>query len=447
MIASDTCRVCVHRGAAAIDVALPAEIPVAVLIPSIVDMLDGDDGHDHGPARYRLSVPGEPELDPSTTLAQNRVRDGTVLMLTRREAPTPAPRHVDTATAVAAAVEAAAQHGDGRSVARFGGVAAAIAAAGVGGLALIRDSFAEPAGEAAATVAVLASAGLLALGLATVAHRAYRDAAAGLTLGVIATAFAAVAGFVAVPGPPGVANVLLAAAAVGVTAATSMRVSGCGTTTLTAMSCCAVVIAAAALAGVIGPAPPQSVASAAGLASLALLGAAARASIAVVGLSPDAADAEPDVVPRKAIRAGAVLTGLLAGLSASASLGAVVTVLVAPARPACLALGALTGALLLLRSRCTDRKRMVVFVFSGSIVTATTFGVAAAHWPMPRVAAATATLVAAAMYLGFVAPGKTVSPLVRRGAELLEWLALAAMVPLTCWICGIYGAARGLHLA
>jgi hypothetical protein len=38
------------------------------------------------------------------------------------------------------------------------------------------------------------------------------------------------------------------------------------------------------------------------------------------------------------------------------------------------------------------------------------------------------------------------SPIGRRSVELLEYLALAVVVPLACWICGLYGAARSMNL-
>ncbi len=50
------------------------------------------------------------------------------------------------------------------------------------------------------------------------------------------------------------------------------------------------------------------------------------------------------------------------------------------------------------------------------------------------------------MYFGWAGPARPASPVLRAGAGLLEWLALAAMVPLTCWICGLYAAARGWNL-
>jgi hypothetical protein len=35
---------------------------------------------------------------------------------------------------------------------------------------------------------------------------------------------------------------------------------------------------------------------------------------------------------------------------------------------------------------------------------------------------------------------------VRRAIELLEYLALAAVMPLACWVVGLYGLARGMSL-
>jgi hypothetical protein len=90
----------------------------------------------------------------------------------------------------------------------------------------------------------------------------------------------------------------------------------------------------------------------------------------------------------------------------------------------------------------------VVFVTGGIAITATTFGVVALRVPEHGawIAVATAMLAAAAIFAGFVAPAIQLSPVVRRGIEVLESLALAATVPLTCWICGIYSAVRGLDI-
>lgn len=454
-------RVSIHSGTAVADLALPAEIPVAVLTPSIVDLLkvrDVDDGLTA--KRYHLSLPGSSALDPSKTLAQSGVGDGAVLLLSQPSTPPPAPRHHDVAEAVSETLAAAPEpwtDARRRLATRLTGAMAASCLTAIGVLALARNALSANVDRQAHTsVGVAAGAGLVALLSAVVAHRAYRDAVAGLALNAIATAFAAVAGFLVVPGHPGVCHVLLAATAAAVTCVLAMRASGCGAVTLTAVSCVATVVAVAALVGVITAAPPHAIGAASALVSLGLLGAAARVSIVLAGLSPrlpstpemDATEPSGASLATQAIRADAWLSSLLAGFSSSAAIGAVVTVLAGAPRLSCMAFGSITGALLLLRARSSDSRRMLAFVIAGIGVVGTTFGVAALSTPGhgPWVAAATASLVAAAMYLGFVAPAISLPPLARRSVEALEWLALVAMVPLTCWICGLYGAVRGLNL-
>ncbi|MGZ4527029.1 MAG: type VII secretion integral membrane protein EccD, partial [Mycobacterium sp.] len=278
----------------------------------------------------------------------------------------------------------------------------------IGVLALARNALSANVDRQTHTsVGVAAGAGLVALLSAVVAHRAYRDAVAGLALNAIATAFAAVAGFLVVPGHPGVCNVLLAATAAAVTCVLAMRASGCGAVTLTAVSCVATVVAVAALVGVITAAPPHAIGAASALVSLGLLGAAARVSIVLAGLSPrlpstpelDATEPSGASLAAQAIRADAWLSSLLAGFSSSAAIGAVVTVLAGAPRLSCMAFGSITGALLLLRARSSESRRMLAFVIAGIGVVGTTFGVAALSTPGhgPWVAAATASLVAATM--------------------------------------------------
>jgi type VII secretion integral membrane protein EccD len=448
--------VSVHAGATDVDLALPACVPVAVLIPSIVDILDGRGaaGSGHLEAkRYQLSTPGASALDTSLTLAQNDIRDGDVLLLTQPLAPLPAPRYDDVAEAVSTTLDAAPRPGSRPRATRLTGAVAANCLTAIGVLALIRNAATANAfGEGGTTAGVAASAGGVALLCAAIAHRSYRDAMAGLALSVIGIAFAAVAGFLAVPGAPAIPNALLAAAAAAVTSVLAMRVVGCGVATLTALACAAMLVAVAALVGVMTAAPLPALGSVSALACLALTGLAPRLSIVLAGLSPRLAppfDLEPaDGLADKAFRADNWLTGLLAASSSSAAVGAVVTVLGGAPRLCCMAFGALTGALLLLHARSHARARRLALVIGGVAVIATTFAVVASSVPERGawIAAATATLAATAIYLGFVASAVSLSPLVHRGVEVLECLALVALVPLTCWVCGLYGAVRGLTL-
>jgi type VII secretion integral membrane protein EccD len=429
--------------------ALPAAVPVATLIPSIIDILDGQSTNPFASAtsaRYHLSRPGSPALMASTTLSQNNIRDGAVLVLTQSATEIPAPRCDDVAEAVSTTLDAKAPTWSPRA-ARVTGAVAAACITGIGCLVLIRNTLNTNVISGVGTAVVAAMAGFVALFAATLAHRAYRDPIADLTLGVVATAFAAVAGLLAVPGPAGFPHVLLAAMTAAVTSVLAMRVTGCGVITLTALSCFAVAVAVAALAGVITAVPPHVVGSVSALLSLGLLESAARLSIALAGLSPHLTRD----LTTKAIRADNWLTSLLAAFAASAAAGAIVTALAGRGTPrwGCITLAALTGALLLLRALShIERRRTLVFIVSGIATAGTTFAVAASGHAArgPWIAAATALSAAAAIFLGFVAPARSLSPVARRGVEVLECLTLVAMVPLTCWICGLYRAVRGLDL-
>jgi type VII secretion integral membrane protein EccD len=451
-------RVSVHAGTAVVDVALPAAVPVATLIPSIIDILDdcgADRSGDQPATAYQLSRPGASALHASTTLAQNDIRDGAVLILSQSRRELPAPRYDDVAEAVATTLDADARPWSRRATRLTGAVAAGFFTA-IGGLVLIRNALSATTplhvgvtAGVAATAGFTGCTGFIALLFAVIAHRADRDPIAGLTLSLVATAFAALAGFLAVPGASGAPNVLLAAMAAAVTSVLAIRITGCGVVALTAVSCFAMAMAVAAFAGVITAAPLRTIGSISVLVSLGLLGIAGRVSIVLAGLSPQLSG-EACLVT-KAIRADAWLTSLLAALSSSAAVGAIVTAAAARGagapRSGCIAFAAITGALLLLRARSADGKTTLVFVISGIATIGTTFAVCAAGAPGygPWIAAVTAMLAAAAVYLGFVAPVMSPSPVLRRGVELSEYLALVAMAPVTCWICGFYGAVRALN--
>jgi hypothetical protein len=51
-----------------------------------------------------------------------------------------------------------------------------------------------------------------------------------------------------------------------------------------------------------------------------------------------------------------------------------------------------------------------------------------------------------ALYAGFMTSATTIPSTARRSIELLQYFALAAVAPLALWLCGLYGAVRGLNL-
>jgi len=210
-------------------------------------------------------------------------------------------------------------------------------------------------------------------------------------------------------------------------------------------------------------APLQALGAASAAISLVLVELSAPLSIMLAGLSSQVTT-EPDTAPEdlavarhrlniRAIRADNWLTSLVAAFSGAAALGAIGAAAgshFASGRGLLgMAFATITGAVLLLRARShRDLTRSVPLMVAGTITLSATFVIAAIAYPVrtPYIAAASIMLAAAALCLGFITRTVTFSPIGRRSVELLEYLALAVIGPLACWICGLYGAARGINL-
>ena len=459
---SDIRRVSVYADDVQVDLALPARVPVGSLIPLIMDIVAAQGPRGVKPAPYRLSTLAGPSLAVSKTLAQQGIRDGTVLFLSASPAPLPAPRFDDATDAISTSLAAATQRLRSRT-GRLSGALAAGWLTTVGAVVLIRAALcANDARQAGAAAGVLAVAGGIALLAGAIAYRGFRDAIAGLTLGLLATGFAAVAGLLAVPGAPGAPNALLAATAAAATAVVALRITGCGTATFTAVGCFAIVAAVVALVAALEAAPLRVIGAMCAVVSLVLIELSARVSILLAGLSPQlavqaAADrptATSQDLPVKATRADTWLTGLVAAFSVSAALGAIGTLIAlcsnGGSRAAGMAFATTIGAALLVRSRShPDVARGVTLTVAGTATLSGSFVVAATDCAgrLPWIAVAIAVVTAGILSWGFVLPAMTWSPVARRSAELAQHSALAAVVPLACWVCGLYGAARGLTLS
>jgi type VII secretion integral membrane protein EccD len=453
-------RVLVYAGSSRVDLVLSAAVPIASLIPPIVDILAAECGHRAQPPaiQHQLSLPGASRLDPSKSLAQLGIRDGTLLILTSSSSVLRPPRFDDLAEAVAVSL-APTERPWTRQATRLISALAASWLACTGAAVLIRTAFDTNGGRRGGCVGVAALAGFIALSAAIIAHRVFRDSTAGLVLGFAASGFAALAGLLAVPGDPGAPNALLAMAAAA-TSATVIRMIGCRATVFTALACFAAFGAAAAAVSAVIAVPIQAIGAASAAISLVLIESSAPVSIMLAGLSsqlrpePDiACDEPPHHLSAKAISAKTWLTGLIVACSAAAALGAIGAAAgsYSAARPRSLgiAFATITGSVLLLRARSQcDLARSVPLIAAGTATLGATLVIAAAAYPLhaPYVAAASTMLAAAALCLGFITRTMPFSPIGRRSVELLEYLALAVIVPLACWICGLYGAARGMNL-
>jgi type VII secretion integral membrane protein EccD len=453
-------RVSVYADSSRIDLVLSAAVPIASLIPPIVDILAAQCGHRTRPVavRHQLSLPGASTLDPSKSLLQLGIRDGTVLILTSSSSVLTPPRFDDVAEAVSVSL-APTERPWTRQTTRLISALAASWLACTGAAVLMRTALDTHDAHRGGCVGVAAVAGFIALSAAIIAHRVFRDRTAGLMLGLAASGFAALAGLLAVPGDLGAPNALLAMAAAA-TSATIIRVMGCCATIFTALACFAAFGAAAAAVSAVIAVPVQAIGAASAAISLVLVESSAPVSIMLAGLSaqltpePHAAhDEPPHRLSARAISAKTWLTGLIVAFSAAAAVGAICAAAGSypAARPHSLgiAFATVTGGVLLLRARSQcDVVRAVPLIAAGMVTLGATLVIAAADYPLhaPYVAAASTMLAAAALCLGFITRTTTFSPVGRRSVELLEYLALAVIVPLACWICGLYGAARGMNL-
>jgi hypothetical protein len=111
---------------------------------------------------------------------------------------------------------------------------------------------------------------------------------------------------------------------------------------------------------------------------------------------------------------------------------------------------AVIGSVMLLRARTHhDVVRAAPLVVCGAVTFSALFIAIAAGYPhrAPQVAVLATALGLLALYAGFVGSSATVSPVGRRGVELLERFAFITVVPLTFWLCGLLGAARSVSLS
>jgi type VII secretion integral membrane protein EccD len=406
-------------------------------VPSIVDLVR----RDTNPApvgRWRLARIGGSLLDESMTLDENNIRDGDLLVLSAGEAPVLRWAWQDPHRMVADAVDN--QRGPAP---RIIAVAAMLCAAGIGAAALWWSGLTTRGYGHLVTGALVAAAAAVG----AVAQRRATDTLPCAALSVVAAMYAALVGFLAVPAGPSAANGLLAAAAALSTAIVLLRLTRCSTTCLTAVATCAALTAAAAAICVAWMIPVGAAGAVLVVLSLTVLGLAARLSIMVAGLSPELAAASDEQVAL----AHRTMTGLVIGSSAAAALGGALVAcgsLDGGRSPLSASLfAAVVGLVLLLRARTHSETPRQIALGAGAMVSvAAALAVTVISAPGQAHWATLLTVAVGAAALGWL-HGCPVSPVLRRSIEVLEYLSLAAVLPLACWVVGLYGLVRGLSLS
>lgn len=457
------CRVTLLTPRSRVDVALPADVPLAELVPLVLELL-GEPRPPHSPSPWRFSGATGGPLPPAATLDGLGVLDGELLRI-GPHAPAPAaPVFDDPVDALAAT---AGQGGGTGGAALRAGIAVGGAVLAGGLVALVQGLSGGPAPQVVLMVlAVLLATTATAVCLARAAGAA-GDGAAGngaarlgaVTAATCAVPFAAAAGWVAVPGPPGSGQLLVAGAAAGTAAAVGQVVVRVIAPVLVATVVVGTVLVVLALLRLWLHLPPEALAAGAGASALAVGPLLPRLALRLAGLPQPSVPADADELvgtggldqlpPDELSDQADLARGFLAGLVAGAA-----TVVGAAAVPVAAAGGwsgpALATVILIvtgLRSRGfadrTPARASLIAALAGAAAVAV---VVAAHGgPVTRLVIAAGTgavgLAAAAM-IGRAEP--VASPVSRRTVDLLEGALMAAAIPLALGAMGAYALVRGL---
>jgi type VII secretion integral membrane protein EccD len=431
-----------------VDLALPAALQIDVLLPAIVDLVGGSSGE--AAYRYGLSSLGGEALNSSLSLNHNNVRDGDILLLSTAHLRPHRPRGDDPGRLLAAAIT------DSGGLGRGLRVAACLWACLVCVVAL------GWAGMTVGHTLPMAVACVLAVAVSAVATTVHRTEHTRVctSLHLVGTTMAGLVGFLAVPGPATSAGLFLASVAVVTVSVVQLRFTDCGTTSLTASTVGASVLAVGLGLAAWWTLSPAVIGVVITVLAFALLGLTPRMALASAGLSPrlhnaddidgsNDPDGSNDGDHHRVIRSHQVLTGAVIGLAASAALG---TVLVAAG---CLqgdsgwpAAGftAATGSALALRARSHAHPlRRCALILSGIICLTASFVIIvdAAPWSTPWVCVVGLGAATAALF----PLGETLTPVLRRAVDVAEYVSLAVLAPLACWVADVYGLIRSASLS
>jgi type VII secretion integral membrane protein EccD len=408
-----------------IDVAVPAGTPVCLLLPAIVAMVDSTTDPATSVDDWRLDRWSGVPVDDSMTLTDNGIRDGELVFLTSRRAPPVGLVQWDPCRTVAVAdrpIESS--RAIGPAVCVWAAMTASVALAWSG---------AGAQGWSHVVVAAAASCAAAVMAIANGSDTGLR---------VAAVCLAAATGFLAVPANPSAANAFLASAA-GLSMALLVSRSR-PSAALAATATLAGLVAVATVAPLVAPLSVSAVGAVLSTTSLGLLAVAARVAMLAARLRPDE---HPDDCETRAALAHLTLTGLVIGCACGAAIGALVVALGCrrPDAPTLAGIGftAVVGLALALRGRTqADQPRRTAVTVGGLCCFTSSFAIVVGAAPAY---AGWTSAVLIAIGLGAIRR-RALGPGLARAVEILEYAVLAAVVPLACWVAGVYAIVRESHL-
>ncbi len=444
---------------ARVDLALPADVPLADLLPTLLGYAtQGGAGAADSPDGWALSRLGGVTLDSSRTPAQLGVHDGELLYLRPRGGEDPMLVFDDVVDAVATATNDRAGRWRPKTTRTFGLGLALLAL--LGGAAMLL--FAGPPQGLSGLIGL--SCAVVLLVVAILLARAVGDSQAGVTFAVAAMVYAALGGLLVLAGDRSVAAlagphyllavtaVLLAAvvAAIGVADAASLFFG----TALTALA-----VDLAAGLGLLFDAPVAAAAAIVATLAFGALPALPMFAYRLGGLRVPAVPMDPAELKRdtetvdgamvlqRSHRADGFLTGMIGSLAVISAACAMMTV--AAGTPGIILSGVL-GLLLMARARHFLGRTQRLWLLGAGIVALTAcmvavFGLAGQTLRLTALVAVTFVIAAISALFGLAKPGRTRSPVWGRTLDVFEVILVLGLVPLAIWVSGLYAWIRAIR--
>ncbi|MFD4763280.1 type VII secretion integral membrane protein EccD [Streptomyces sp. NPDC058439] len=460
---AESCRLTVRAPSVTVDLAVPADVPVADLLPTLLRYV-GEEAEEAGldHAGWVLQRLGDAPLDEETTLAHAGLSDGDVLYLRPHTEALPEARLDDLVDGIAdtAARRLRTWHPGAARGLLVGTAVATVAAA------LLMVFWPGVTGSGASRALCAAVAGMLLLAGAGSASRAVGDRLSATALGLLVAPCLALAGWVLpggdVTGPDATQVVgarLLAAGAAGAGGAViALAATAVGAPALLATAVVSVAAAiAGALMGYTGLDAPAAVALVAAVVALAA-GTVAPFAFKLAGMRMPALPSSAgqlqegidpyagDEVAERTELAGRWVTALFAatGVIAAAALAVLAE---HPDLPEVLTTLVLS-LLLLLHSRglvhIGQRLTLAVPGIWGLLLLARAWAVDSDGDRRVVVFAVLLAAAAGFVTVSWTVPGRRVLPYWGRAAELAHTLFAVALLPLSLWVAGLFGWLRGL---
>jgi type VII secretion integral membrane protein EccD len=454
-------RVTVVAPRTRIDVALPAGVAVADLLPMLLEMAKEttpDGGARHG--GWCLAKLGDSPLDPSRTLASLGVVDGELLQLRKRAENPPPPLYDDVVDAIAESAPDSYRPWTKQTANRIGYIAGALALI----TAALAVLLAGPlfGGSQLGAAITGGAAAIVCVALGAVIARGYQAETAGVLIaaaGGLPMAF--VAGLYIVPGETGRASLLLACALVLILSSASIMLIGAGVTTFVAAGSAGLVGVLAFAVGTLIAHPAPGIAAGTAAVSLAALSVLPRVTIQLARLPlPNVPGSAEDLkedsgfpdyrsIERRAGLAHEYMTGMIIGLGAAAAISSIITAGKGDAWAIAMAISATLVLLLRARTYANGSQAIALLatgmlsaggIMIGWLIGASTFD------RLLWVFGSLILIAAAALVFGVIFPEQRFSPPLRRTVEIIEAICIAVLLPLALAVMNLYGALRHVNI-